>query len=353
MRKLCILAAILLGGAISAPNTFAQNARPWTSFHIAERWSYESIPVPEIKGKPGIVDFAVAFADKYSGNVIWDEVKRYLTVDGYENEEVDTFILDRPAGYLYINFVSNETVAGEMCFWNVQDGRQRFAVSVSDYAGDNMPRLYLYEYDREKGVLKPSSGEPEGLWYGEITNFVLPRQGKDIEVVMEHGPSDWIRFDKATGKFTFESSSPVSMACYVSDKGATNVRRTPGGQIVGQIPSSGVYSLSVCNPKNGWWQILNGVVYEDMEGYTLEFEGEVWIHSSVLGVGTRNYGGETLILRTEPRADAPVAGTITEEVEVRPVDLSEDGSWAKVRWGQVTGWIEVNWLCANTLTNCC
>lgn len=347
--KRYLLAVLLLGMVLSAT---AQNPGPWTSFRIAERWSYESIPVPEIKGKPGIVDFAVAFADKYAGNVIWDAVKQYLTIEGYTNEDVDEFVLDRPAGYLSIDFMSNETVAAEMCYWSVPNGRHRLAVKVSDFAGDSMPRLYLYEYLREEGILKPCSGEPEGLIYGDIVNFVLPRKGKDIEVVKEYGPSDWIRFDAATGKFTYESSAPVSLGCYISDKSATNVRRTPGGTVVGQIAKPGVYSLSVCNPKNGWWQILNGVVYENMDGETLEFEGEVWVHSSVLGLGTRNYGGETLTLRTEPRADAPVAGTINGEVEVRPLDLSEDGAWVKVRWGQVTGWIESNWLCSNPLTNC-
>ena len=349
MKRTWILALMLLGICSLAG---AQKSKPWTSFRIAQRWSYETVAVPEIKGTPGIADFAIAFADQFPGNTLWDEVKKYLATEGYENEFVDTFILDRAAGYLHINFVSDATLAAEMRGWKVPDGRQRVAVSVSDYVNDSMPRLYLYEYARESGVMKPCSGEPEGLWYGEILHFVLPQKGKDIEVIMEHGPSDWIRFDETTGLFTYESSAPVSLGCFISDKSATNVRRTPGGQVVGQIAKPGAYSLSVCNPKNGWWQILNGVVYEDLDGDCIEFEGEVWIHSSVLGVGTRNYGGETLILHTEPDADAPAAGRITQEVTVRPLDISEDGTWAKVRYGSITGWIEVRWLCANTLTNC-
>ena len=350
MKRFGILVILVSGFIFSAA---AQDCRPWTSFRIAERWSYEAIPVPEAKGKVGITDFAIAFADKYSGNVIWDEVRNYLTLDKYGNEEVDEFILDRPAGYLSINFVSDATLAAEMCFWNAANGRQRVAVKVCDYVNDSMPRLYLYEYSRGKGVMKPCSGEPDGLVYGDILNFVLPRKGKDIEVVKEHGPSDWIRFDKASGTFLYESSSPVSLSCYRSDRSATNVRRTPGGEIVGKIPHPGVYSMSVCQPKNGWWQILNGVVYEAEEGEEIVFDGEVWIHSSVLRVGTRNYGEETLILRTEPGENAPEAGRITEVVEVRPVDLSADGNWVKVRYGEITGWIEARWLCGNPLTNCC
>jgi len=350
MKRLMIAAVLMMSCLLSAS---AQEEQAWTSFRIANRWSYEEVPVPEIKGKPGIVDFAIAFANKFPGNVLWDAVKNYLTIEGYQGEDVDEFVLDRRAGYLSIDFMSDATLAGEMCFWNVKDGRQRFAVKVADFCGDSMPRLYIYEYDREKGALIPHSEEPEDFVYGFVINFVLPRQGKDIEVVNEYGPSDWIRFNSETGVFTYESSSPVAVACFISDKGATNVRNAPGGTVIGQIPDDGVYSLAVYNPKNGWWQILNGYVSEDMEGEVIEFEEDAWIHSSVLGIGTRNYGGQTLNLYAEPRETASVSGRITEqEATVRPVDMSDDGEWVKVSWNGQSGWIDSVWLCANTLTTC-
>ena len=350
MKRLLFAASLVLVSLLSAA---AQDTKPWTVHRIAERWSYEEVPVPEIKGKPGIADFAIAFADKYPGYVLTEEVKNYLTVTGYKGEDVDKFVLDKAAGYLSIGFVSDATLAGEMCFWNVKNGRQRFAVSVADYVNDAMPWLFIYEYDREKGVLVPHSEEPVDFVYGSVRHFNLPRQGKDIEVVNEAGPSEWIRFNDETGVFTYESTAPVVVACFISDKTATNVRNAPGGKVVGKIPKPGTYSLTICNPTNGWWQILNGIVSDDLEGNYIEFEEDVWVHNSVLGIGTRNYDGQVLPLRAAPRTDAAVTGQITRvDVTVRPLDMTEDGEWVKVSWNGQAGWIEHSWLCGNPLTTC-
>lgn len=352
MKRLMIVAGLLLACLLPA---LAQTEKPWTTHRIAERWSYENVPVPEIKGKPGIVDFAIAFTEKYTGNVLWDEVHRYLTISGYEGEEVAEFVLDKAAGYLSIDFMSDATLAAEMCYWNVKNGRQRFAVKVADYANDSMPWLFIYEYVPEQGVLVPHSEEPVDFRYGNVVNFVLPRQGKDIEVINEFGPSEWIRFDNETGVFTYESSEPAAVVyCFISDKGATNVRNAPNGKVIGKVDKPGCYSLTVFNPQNGWWQILNNIIFEDMEGEdNFEFEEDAWIHYSVLGIGTRNYGGQTIPLYAAPGEDSAVVGKITEtDATVRPLDVSEDGEWVKVKWNDVTGWIDTYWLCANTLTTC-
>ena len=351
MKRLMIVAGLLLACLLPA---LAQTEKPWTTHRIAERWSYENVPVPEIKGKPGIGDFAIAFANKYPGHPLWEAGKNYLTVDGYEHEEVDEFVLDKAAGYLSIDFMSDATLAGEMCFWNVKNGKQRFAVKTVDRVNDSMPWLFIYEYDREQGALIPHSEEPIDFVYGYVVNFVLPRQGKDIEVINEYGPDEWIRFNDETGVFTYESSAPKAVVyCFISDKTATNVRNAPGGTVIGQIPKPGTWSLTVYNQKNGWWQILNGIVFEDIEDDSIEFEGDAWVHNSVLGIGTRNYGGQTIPLYAAPGEDSAVVGKITEtDVTVRPLDVWEDGEWVKVKWNDVTGWIDTYWLCANTLTTC-
>ena len=48
MKRLLIAAALLLASLLPAA---AQGAQPWTIHGIAEHWSYEEVPVPEIKGK--------------------------------------------------------------------------------------------------------------------------------------------------------------------------------------------------------------------------------------------------------------------------------------------------------------
>ncbi|MBR6245830.1 MAG: SH3 domain-containing protein, partial [Bacteroidales bacterium] len=78
-----------------------------------------------------------------------------------------------------------------------------------------------------------------------------------------------------------------------------------------------------------------------------------WIHWSVLATGTRNYSGEPIPLHKEPSADSPVVGTIKKaDVTVRPMDITPDGSWVKVKSAYGTGWLEVDWLCGNPFTTC-
>jgi len=38
---------------------------------------------------------------------------------------------------------------------------------------------------------------------------------------------------------------------------------------------------------------------------------------------------------------------------LRPMEIKDD--WVKVKTidGKYTGWIEIEWLCGNSLTNCC
>lgn len=150
---------------------------------------------------------------------------------------------------------------------------------------------------------------------------------------------------------TEETPSAV-LGCFIADGSATNVRNAPNGQVVRQLPVAGIYTLAVCNPKDGWWQILNGVV-EEIDGETIEIPGEAWIHSSVIGASLRNYGGEPMQLRSEPRRNASVTGRITvQEDLVRPLDITDDGDWVKVRWSKYTGWIEAEWLCGNPVSTC-
>ena len=156
-----------------------------------------------------------------------------------------------------------------------------------------------------------------------------------------------------TACLTLAAQTPVAtLECFIADGSSTNVRNAPGGAVVRQLPVAGIYTLAVCNPQDGWWQILNGVV-QAMDEDDIEIPGEAWVHSSVLGLSTRNYGGQALSLRTEPRANAPVAGRITvAEDLVRPLDVSEDMQWVKVSWGKTSGWIEAKWLCSNPVTTC-
>ena len=134
----------------------------------------------------------------------------------------------------------------------------------------------------------------------------------------------------------------------------TNVRNAPKGKVVDKIPTNENAMIGVEKPTNGWWKIV-GDTYDtgDSEGKLKGSTTGYWIHYSVLGTRTRNYGGQTLYLRQSPSASAPVVYKFKEEIVLRPIDIK--GEWVKVQTadGKFTGWIEEEWLCGNALTNCC
>ena len=147
-----------------------------------------------------------------------------------------------------------------------------------------------------------------------------------------------------------------SIGVFTSDQSGkyTNVRNAPNGKVVDRIPTSESAMIEVDQPTNGWWKIVSKGYSTGDEGGT--FKGSTtgyWIHYSVLAVATRNYGGQTLVLRKSPNAKAAKVFEFSEEELLRPMEIK--GDWVKVKTydGKHTGWIEMEWLCGNALTNCC
>ena len=148
------------------------------------------------------------------------------------------------------------------------------------------------------------------------------------------------------------------MTAYISDDdptGLTNIRNKPMGAAVLKLKSDDIHIVSLTSPQDGWWKILELWTVEDDVTASLKGSdtGEYWIHYSVLGIGTRNYGGQCLMLRDAPSEDANVVYSITKELELKPMDV--DGDWVKVKVDgyDIVGWIEAEWLCSNPVTNCC
>ena len=148
---------------------------------------------------------------------------------------------------------------------------------------------------------------------------------------------------QSLGVFTYDNSGKF-----------TNVRNAPKGKVVDKIPTDVCAMIGVEKPTNGWWKLTDNT-YEtgDFDGKLKGSTTGYWIHYSVLGMGTRNYGGETLYIRKNPSESAPVVYKFKKEIVLRPMEIK--GEWVKVQTcdGKYTGWIEVEWLCGNSLTNCC
>lgn len=148
---------------------------------------------------------------------------------------------------------------------------------------------------------------------------------------------------QSLGVFTYDSNGKF-----------TNVRNAPKGKVIDKVPTDVRAMIGVEKPTNGWWKIV-GNTYDtgDEEGVLKPSATGYWIHYSVLGMGTRNYGGQTLYIRQSPSANAPVVFQFKKEIVLRPMDIK--GEWVRVQTsdGKYTGWIEADWLCGNSLTNCC
>lgn len=144
-------------------------------------------------------------------------------------------------------------------------------------------------------------------------------------------------------------------AFLLDDDMTTNIRNSPKGAVVITLSSEEFYVFDLTTPRNGWWRVVsfwNAENYDEDTSLEGSDTDEYWIHSSVVAVDTRNYGGQTIFLRAAPDEDAAVVAQYDEEMRFRPVDI-QDG-WVKVKldYTDVEGWIEAEWLCSNPLTNC-
>lgn len=351
---------------VAASLLLMQPALAQESFTIDElrtEWGNEAIGLQSRPQMPGIADFVLAFAYGHQGMVLTDETIRQMTRENYVNEDVAEFTLDRRAGYMALRMVSDGTQEMEMCYWNLPDGTKRVAVMLQDvYDPDPDPFLRFYDYDADRNELVALNPPPVDIQLDHtLCHFHLPRTGKDIEILCHYTEDPaWYRYAGTEG-FRYDGPDYLepgpaepALGCYlISGKSNMNLRYAPGGEVAVQVPPD-IYVLSVADPTDGWWRITGRMIWA-VEGRNFFLpSGPYWISATLLGLGLRNYGGEPVDLRTEPRDDAPVAGTVTEEAaEVTPLDVTKDFEWVKVRWGQVSGWVRSEMLCDNPVTNCC
>ena len=148
----------------------------------------------------------------------------------------------------------------------------------------------------------------------------------------------------------------------------------------GFILDYGGYSMIVSAwqmPDGDWLIPYHWCEEEDGEGtYKDPFEGKPYpvIHNPHFSFSTRNYGGETINFYKEPSSEEVVCSTDYREIslDVVGVDLKtrrllvqsnpKDWCWGEVEeeWQEgyrhpfveLKGWIDEEWVCANTVTTC-
>ena len=151
------------------------------------------------------------------------------------------------------------------------------------------------------------------------------------------------------------SIKEASFRAYISDPDTvnpTNVRNTPNGDIVLKLELNLDYIIHITACQGRWFKV-DMIESDSLIGIP---GGAAWIHGSVIGFDTRNYGGQNLNLYEKAKANSKVIDVIDDgEAHLRLVDI--EGDWVKVEWNNkgkiVIGWIEKKWTCGNPYTNCC
>ena len=172
----------------------------------------------------------------------------------------------------------------------------------------------------------------------------------------------FVFFLMVVGGFFAFAQTASSLDVYILDPTDTdtNVRSAPKGKVVAKIPAEGIWMLAVSKPRNGWWQINNGMYYDAVPDNNPDGDAFIslhgsttgyWIHSSCIGFGlVGNGSGHKFLAAPDNKARAVYISRIDEQVH--PLELR--GDWVKVVTldGKHTGWIPTYLICDNPLTTC-
>lgn len=153
-----------------------------------------------------------------------------------------------------------------------------------------------------------------------------------------------------------KTQDSIRVGAYLSDpdSGPSNIRLIPGGEIIKTIPDGVDVIFFLIEAWNGWIRIYPEM-YVDNEKVKIHAKS-CWIHGSILGASTSNYGGQDINIYSKPDRKSKTVYVIKgEQGYVTFIDV-KDG-WAKVKIKNskgkiIIGWIESGWLCGNPYTNC-
>jgi uncharacterized protein YgiM (DUF1202 family) len=127
-----------------------------------------------------------------------------------------------------------------------------------------------------------------------------------------------------------------------------NVRRRPSStsKILGRLPQN--TTVNVLGMKNSW--LLVSVVSPREQ--KVDFKGEGWVFSSLLGVSSQGYGKKAASLYSRPSVRSSITGKISSNSGATV--LGCNGKWLKVETlnNQVKGWLEPGQQCASAYTTC-
>jgi len=95
---------------------------------------------------------------------------------------------------------------------------------------------------------------------------------------------------------TIKAFRKETLSAYIDDpdqKSPTNVRATQNRDIILKLPQNQEYMIDIVGVQQGWFKIEG--IYNAEEEYDYPRQ-EMWIHGSVIGMGTNNYGSQNYSL---------------------------------------------------------
>ncbi len=133
------------------------------------------------------------------------------------------------------------------------------------------------------------------------------------------------------------------------DPGGTNVRSSPrkNTPVLIVIPNDSESTVVDLSASFEDWLLIHSA-----RGVTsgFWFQGEGWVHGSLLAVRAVHPSGRSVPLYSKPDVKSPVIETIAKETEVRLAGCK--GDWMQVRIGKHKGWLAPGDYCGNPVTTC-
>ena len=318
---------------------------------------------------------------KVEGNPNIESFVKSLFQNNVKEWGEDT-IYDKKNGYFWGSTSGDVYTVYNVCYWNRKDGKKLVIMSYNKQSetdaaitpksstwgymhtwpsnDTNETGFRAYLYDEAKHQLTPLDTPPFEGWTSNLRThyfLLLPRVGKDINICEESKQYEHkyhtLKWNGMT--FNFIKENKTIFEFYRTDKEgeATNLRDAPNGKVVGSIPAEGEWCMSIDKIVNGWCHIFAGNISsaENEDETIITKNADLWIHSSVIGAS--GMGDGKVKLYASPSNSSSVVFESTDWTLIHPVEIN--GEWIKVKVDgtKKEGWIHLDEICSNPLTNCC
>jgi len=178
---------------------------------------------------------------------------------------------------------------------------------------------------------------------------------EEYDYYLDEEWEDWK--DTAFG-YDLKGFENLDFHAYIDDpdtKGPTNIRDKPKGKVLVELERNDAYMVHIVGQKDGWFEIDFVEPGDPNNAIDIPMQNG-WIHHSVLGLTSRNYGAQKVPVYLYPDETKLLIGEITErETELRFDQIYYDFvhvSFKDKKGKKIQGWIKKEWVCGSAFTTC-